>query len=155
MKVNTRLFGEIDIADDKIITLPGGIIGFPDMQKFTLIYDSEEKDKQKQTAIMYLQSMDEPQFAMPVLVPTSILPEYNPIVNDELLAPLGELNDDNLYCLVTVKVPSDLTKMTINQKAPIIINTDTMKGAQLIVENEDYEVRFPIYDILKNGKGEN
>ena len=56
MKVNTRLFGEIDIADDKIITLPGGIIGFPDMQKFTLIYDSEEKDKQKQTAIMYLQS---------------------------------------------------------------------------------------------------
>ena len=76
-------------------------------------------------------------------------------MNDELLAPLGELNDDNLYCLVTVKVPSDLTKMTINQKAPIIINTDTMKGAQLIVENEDYEVRFPIYDILKNGKGEN
>ena len=153
MKVTTRLFGDIDIAEDKIIHMEGGIVGFPDVKQFTLIYDKEKGDDHD--TIMWFQSLDEPQFAMPVLVPTSILPEYNPIVNDELLAPLGELNDDNLYCLVTVKVPSDLTKMTINQKAPIIINTDTMKGAQLIVENEDYEVRFPIYDILKNGKGEN
>ena len=153
MKVTTRLFGDIDIAEDKIIHMEGGIVGFPDLKQFTLIYDKEKGDDHD--TIMWFQSLDEPQFALPVLVPTSILPEYNPIVNDELLAPLGELNDDNLYCLVTVKVPSDLTKMTINQKAPIIINTDTMKGAQLIVENEDYEVRFPIYDILKNGKGEN
>ena len=153
MKVTTRLFGDIDIAEDKIIHMEGGIVGFPDLKQFTLIYDKEKGDDHD--TIMWFQSLDEPQFAMPVLVPTSILPEYNPIVNDELLAPLGELNDDNLYCLVTVKVPSDLTKMTINQKAPIIINTDTMKGAQMIVENEDYEVRFPIYDILKNGKGEN
>ena len=153
MKVTTRLFGDIDIAEDKIIHMEGGIVGFPDLKQFTLIYDKEKGDDHD--TIMWFQSLDEPQFAMPVLVPTRILPEYNPIVNDELLAPLGELNDDNLYCLVTVKVPSDLTKMTINQKAPIIINTDTMKGAQLIVENEDYEVRFPIYDILKNGKGEN
>ena len=153
MKVTTRLFGDIDIAEDKIIHMEGGIVGFPDLKQFTLIYDKEKGDDHD--TIMWFQSLDEPQFAMPVLVPTSILPEYNPIVNDELLAPLGELNDDNLYCLVTVKVPSDLTKMTINQKAPIIINTDTMKGAQLIVENEDYEVSFPIYDILKNGKGEN
>jgi len=153
MKVTTRLFGDIDIAEDKIIHMEGGIVGFPDLKQFTLIYDKEKGDDHD--TIMWFQSLDEPQFAMPVLVPTSILPEYNPIVNDELLAPLGELNDDNLYCLVTVKVPSDLTKMTINQKAPIIINTDTMKGAQLIVENVDYEVRFPIYDILKNGKGEN
>lgn len=152
MKVTTRLFGDIDIAEDKIIHMESGIVGFPDLKQFTLIYDKEKGDDHD--TIMWFQSLDEPQFAMPVLVPTSILPEYNPIVNDELLAPLGELNDDNLYCLVTVKVPSDLTKMTINQKAPIIINTDTMKGAQLIVENEDYEVRFPIYDILKNEKGE-
>ena len=39
MRVNTRLFGEIEIADEKIITFPNGIIGFPDMKKFTMIYD--------------------------------------------------------------------------------------------------------------------
>lgn len=37
MKAKTRMFGEIDIQEDKIITLESGMIGFPDMQKFTLI----------------------------------------------------------------------------------------------------------------------
>ncbi len=43
--------------------------------------------------------------------------------------------------------------MSVNLKAPIIINTDTLRGGQLIVE-DDYEVRFPIYDILKKAKEE-
>ena len=29
-----------------------------------------------------------------------------------------------------------------------LLRTDTMKGTQLIAGNEDYQVRFPIYDIL-------
>lgn len=37
MKANTRLFGEIDIDEEKIITLENGMIGFPDLRKFTLI----------------------------------------------------------------------------------------------------------------------
>ena len=37
MKVQTKIFGEIEIGDDKIITFPGGIIGFPEMTKFTLM----------------------------------------------------------------------------------------------------------------------
>ena len=148
MKVNTRLFGEVDIADDKIITLDKGIVGFPDLKRFTLIYDTEKDDK---TAIMWFQSLDEPQFAMPVAVPGDIIPEYNPTVNDELLEPLGELNEDNLYVLVTVKVPKNIEDMTINLKAPIIINTDTLRGGQLIVE-DDYEVRYPVYEILKAAK---
>lgn len=155
MEVTTRLFGKIAIDDSKIITLDKGIIGFPDLKRFTLIYDSD-KDGGGDKAIMWFQSMDEPQFAMPVMVPNIIMPGYNPTVNDELLAPLGELNGDNLYVLVTVRVPKNLEEMSINLKAPIIINTDTLKGGQIIVE-DDFDVRFPVYRILKaakEGKGE-
>ncbi len=148
MKVNTRLFGEIEIQDDKIITLDKGIVGFPDLKRFTIIYDTETEEK---TAIMWFQSLDEPQFAMPVAVPGDIVPDYNPTVNDELLEPLGELNENNLYVLVTIKVPKNIEEMTINLKAPIIINTDTLKGGQIIVE-DDVDVRFPVYDILKKAK---
>ena len=45
MKAKTRMFGEIDIQEDKIITLESGMIGFPDMQKFTLIFDEEKGSK--------------------------------------------------------------------------------------------------------------
>ncbi len=150
MKANTRIFGEIDIDESKIITFVNGMVGFPDMKKFTLIYDEEKKNK---GGIMWFQSLDEPEFAMPVMEPTVILPEYNPTVNNELLSPLGELTSDNLYVLVTVTVPSDITKMTANMKGPIIINTDTLLANQIVVEN-DMQVRFPIYEILKARKEE-
>ena len=150
MKANTRIFGEIDIDESKIITFVNGMVGFPDMKKFTLIYDEEKKNK---GGIMWFQSLDEPEFAMPVMEPTVVLPEYNPTVNNELLSPLGELTSDNLYVLVTVTVPSDITKMTANMKGPIIINTDTLLANQIVVEN-DMQVRFPIYEILKARKEE-
>lgn len=148
MKVNTRLFGEIEVNDDKIIRLETGIIGFPDLKNFTIIFDSE---KGNDTSIMWFQSLDEPQFAMPVMDPTIVRPDYNPHVEDELLSPLGELTSDNLFVLVTIKVPKNIEGMTINLKAPIIINTDTRKGGQLIVE-DDEQVRFPIYELLKKAK---
>ena len=82
--------------------------------------------------------------------------DYNPIVNDELLSKLGEFKDEELVVLVTLKVPENLKDMSVNLKAPIIINSNNKEGAQVIVENEDYSVRYPIYDILnkkdKEGK---
>lgn len=150
MKVNTRLFGEIDVQDEKIIRLETGIIGFPDLKNFTIIFDNEKEDAAS-TNIMWFQSLDEPQFAMPVMDPTLVRPDYNPRVEDELLSPLGELTSDNLFVLVTIKVPKNIEGMTINLKAPIIINTDTRKGGQLIVE-DDEQVRFPIYELLKKAK---
>ena len=148
MKANTRIFGEIDIDESKIITFVNGMVGFPDMKKFTLIYDEEKKNK---GGIMWFQSLDEPEFAMPVVDPSSICEDYNPTVNDELLSAIGELNDENLFVLVTIKVPSDITKMTINLKGPIIINSDTRLGEQIIVE-DDVDMRFPIYDMLQSKK---
>lgn len=150
MRVETRLFGEIDIEDNKIITFPNGLVGFPDMKKFTIIYD---EDKPGKNGIIWFQSLDEPQFAMPVMEPNAVVPDYNPTVNDELLTPLGELTEDNLYVLVSVTVPKDITKMSVNLKGPIVINTDTLLANQIVVE-DDVQVRFPIYEILKAKKEE-
>ena len=150
MRVETRLFGEIDIEDKKIITFPGGLIGFPDLKKFTIIYD---EDKPGKNGIIWFQSLDEPQFAMPVMEPNQVVDDYNPTVNDELLRPIGELTEENLYVLVSVTVPKVITKMSVNLKGPIVINTDTLLASQIVVEDEQ-QVRFPIYEILKARKEE-
>ena len=155
MKINTRIFGEIDIEESKILTFDKGIIGFPDLRLFTLIHDEEVGAN---AGIRYLQSMDEPGFAMPVMDPLIVKPDYDPEVNDELLSGLGnldglgELNQENILVLVTVSVPSDLTKMTVNLQGPIVINADERKAAQIIVDSSEYPVKFPVYDILKSRK---
>lgn len=149
MKVNTKIFGEVNIEDDKIIEFKGGIIGFPELTKFALIYDEE---KGVTAGIRWLQSMQEPAFAMPVMDPLVVCPDYNPEVEDELLKDLGDLSPDNLLVLVTVTVPSDLKAMTVNLKGPIVINSLTRKACQVIVDGDAYAVKFPIYEILQAGK---
>ena len=89
---------------------------------------------------------------MPVMNPLMVCETYNPQVSEELLSDLGNLSDENIVVLVTVTVPTDLTKMTVNLQGPIIINSDEKKGAQIIVEGSEYPVKFPIYEILKSRK---
>lgn len=151
MKADTRLFGKIDIEEEKLITLEGGMIGLPEYQKFALIFDEEKG--QKESSIMWLQSMDDPATAFPVMQPNLVKPDYNPTVNDELLLPLGELTEANTYVLVTMTAAADVKETSVNLKAPIIINTDTRKGCQMIVE-DDYPVKYRIYEAVKERKKE-
>ena len=151
MLVKTKHFGEIELEEEKIITFDEGLIGFEDKKRYTILFNNESKSK---GTISWLQSLDEPMLALPVVSPIVAMADYNPIVEDEVLASLGELNDENLVILLTLTVPSDLTKMTVNLKAPIIINADTRKGCQAIAENSDYVVRYGIYKELKEVKGE-
>lgn len=148
MKAATRLFGEIEIDESKIITFEDGIIGFPDMKKFTLIFDEE---KEGRPSISWLQSMDEPEIASPVMDPLFVCETYNPSVEEELLKNLGTIKEDNLYVLVTVTVPQNIKELAVNLKAPIVINTDTRKASQIIVE-DDLPVRYRIYEILEEAK---
>jgi flagellar assembly factor FliW len=147
MKAKTRLFGEIDIEDDKIITLEKGMIGFPEMNHFALIHD-EEKEK---GSIMWLQSMDDPETAFPVMDPHRVKNDYNPSVNEKILSSLGKLTPENTFVLNTVTVPRKVEDFSMNLKAPIIINTDNTRAAHIIVE-DDYPVKFRLYEILHEKK---
>lgn len=148
MRVETRLCGTIEVTEDKIIHFADGIIGFPDCKDFTLIFDEEKGEKR---SICWLQSLDEPVFALPVMDPLVVKPDYNPMVEDELLKALGELIEENTFILVTVTVPEQIEELSVNLKAPIIVNADTRKACQLIVE-DDYPVKYKIYELLKARK---
>lgn len=151
MKLTTRVFGEVDIDESKIISFPNGIIGFPDLKRFTLMYDDEKGSD----TIKWLQSVDEPNFAMPVMDPLVVCPDYKPEVDKNLVDDIGELTDSDLLVLVTVTVPHDLKQMTVNLMGPFIINVKDMKAVQTIIDNDDYPVKYPIYDILQKNKEAN
>lgn len=148
MQITIKVFGTIEIDDDKIIEFPGGIIGFPQLTEFAMIHDEDRGTD----SIHWLQSIQEPAFAMPVMDPLIVYPEYNPEADDELFAGIGKLVPEEMLVLVTVTVPKDLTKMSVNLKGPIIINAAERKAVQVIVEGDEYQVKFPIYDILNKKK---
>lgn len=148
MVVETKCFGTVEIDDSKIITFESGILGFESYQKYTLIYDSVKNKK----TIMWLQSVEEKSLALPVIDPMIVDDKYSPVVEDSLLDAIGGVDENNMLILTVLTVPSDITKMTVNLKAPVVINTDTCKGVQLVADNEEYKVRQPVYDMLKARK---
>lgn len=151
MVIKTKYFGEIDLSDDKIITFENGIMGFESYQKFTLLFDEEEKEE---VVIMWLQSVEEETLALPVINPLFVHETYNPEVNDELLTPLGDLTEENICILITLTVPNDPKEMTANLKAPLIINSDMKKGCQVIAENKEYEIRYKAFEMIKKTRQE-
>lgn len=152
MQIKSRVFGEIEISENKIISFEKGLMGFEDNSRYALLYDSE---KQNGKGIMWLQSLEDANLAFPVIDPLNILTEYKPVVEDELLADVGEYSSDSeLLILCVLTVPADLTRMTANIKAPLVVNTVTKKGCQIIVNNDDYGVRYNVYDYIQKLKKE-
>ena len=148
MQITTKVFGEITIDDEKIINFPSGIIGFPELTDFALIHDEEKGTD----TIHWLQSLQEPAFAMPVMDPLIVCPDYNPEVDDELLNSIGEIVPEELLVMVTVTIPKDIKNMTVNLKGPMVINAAQRKATQVIVEGDEYQVKCPIYEILNKKK---
>jgi len=147
MNIETKLFGEIGVDENKLIKFVNGIVGFPELTDFLLIHDSEGGK-----GIQWLQSVQEPAFAMPVMNPLAVKEDFNPVIEDELLKPLGIKDEADFLVLVTVTVPKNIEEMSVNLMAPIIISGETRKANQVIVDQEGYVVKYPIYEILKAAK---
>ena len=148
VQIDTFKFGTVGVDDSKKISFEAGLPGFEGLKDFALIHDEEKGGP----ALMYLQSLEDKDVAITVASPLALTDTYSPAIEEKDLEGIGELKEDNIIVLVTVNIPDKIEDMSANLKSPIIINTDTLLGAQIIVEDEDALVRFPVYEILKAAK---
>lgn len=138
MKVETRYFGEIEIGEEKIIHFEDGLFGFEQYKDYTIIYDVESEGE---PFFSWMQSVTEKSLAFPIVNPLKVDGEYNPVVEDELLAKLGEIKEEDLLVFLLATVPQDVKKTSVNMKAPLVINAETRQGIQIVAENDDYEIK--------------
>lgn len=138
MKINTRDFGETEIDESTILSVPNGIIGFEDTKKYTLISPLGEN-----VFPMWLQSVEKTEPCFVVYDPMQIYPDYRFEITDEEQA-LLKIDENTPYrCLTVAIVPDDYKKTTINLRCPIVINTRDNIAAQVMLE--DYDFKCPVY----------
>lgn len=138
MKIKTRDFGEVDINENTIITVPNGIIGFEDTKRYTLLSPLGEG-----VFPMWFQAVDKTEPCFVVYDPWHIYPDYKFEIDDEMQSTLGAVEGDALQLLAVAIVPDDYKKTTINLRCPIIVNTKNNIAGQTILE--DYEFKYPVY----------
>lgn len=138
MKIETRDFGVMEIADDTIINIPNGILGFEETHKYTLISPLGENKFP-----MWLQSVEDVSPCFVVYDPMQFLPDYRFCISDEEQELLGIDEASPYRCLTVAIVPDDYKKTTINLRCPIVLNTRDNIAAQVVLE--EYDFKFPVY----------
>ncbi len=142
-KVKTTRFGEIEIAEDDCLTLPAGIIGFPELKRYVLL------DHDQESPFKWLQSLEDGAIAFILVNPLLFKADYLVEVNEAEIADLEIRDEDDAVISVIITMPSDPQKMTANLKAPVIFNLKNRKGRQVILSNSEYTTRHNVMEEMK------
>ena len=145
--LETKNFGNINYDPDRVIAFPEGIPGFPESKRYLLMSESADEDM-----FFWLQSIDEGDVAFTLMDVYKVLPDYDPKVEEEQMAELGEISDTPLLIYNIVVIPDYIRHMRVNLRAPVVINLNTGLGKQVICDNDDYSIRFMIFEELERAR---
>lgn len=136
MHVQTTRFGTIEIAQDRVISFPKGLLGFSERTQFCLLEPSEE------SCFFWLQSLDDPALAFVVTDPSFFIPEYSVPIRAEQMGDLGlaRLEDAQVFVIVN-KVDQTLTG---NLQGPLVVNTLSRSGEQFVLAEKRWTTRHPL-----------
>ncbi len=145
MIIKSRYFGEIDVKNDQIISFEEGLPGFEDKRQFVIVENAKDKD----TLFIWLQSVDDENVAFALMDVFRVFEEYSPEINDNDIALLGDGNKDDYLVYNIVVIPDKVEDMTVNLLAPVVINLNTKKGKQVILNNNAYSVSHKVFDKIE------
>jgi len=128
MRINTSRFGRIDVDAGDILRFPSGLPGLEDCREWALLADSTND------ALGWLQSTTRGDVALAVVSPRRFVPDYQVRIPRSELAPLAIA--DIRQAQVVVVVGKTDTTLTLNLKAPIVINLESRTGRQVVASGE-------------------
>lgn len=140
MKLKTVRFGEIEIEESRIFDFVLPIIGFDNTKKFIIV------DPNKETLFKWLQSVDDPTLAFPIVSVSALDYDYTIDLPDNVVTEL-EINDvESLLVMNITSIPQDDPKgTTINLLAPLIFNISNQKAGQIVLSGSGYDISYPMF----------
>ncbi len=139
--VQTTRFGTFEADADLVITFPDGMIGFENCKRFLVVHHDENN------AFRWLQAVDEPAIAFPIVEPTAFRSAYTPTIadSDARFLELTPTTPMLIFTIVSVP-PHNPQEMTANLLGPLVINGLTRRGKQVIVQDEGYTTRHKVME---------
>src|SRR3954465_10443486 len=143
MEIQTSRFGPVTIQTEDILEFAEGILGFNDLRRFVLLDDPNDE------IFAWLQSCEVPAVAFPILEPELFTTGYKVTLarNDLEALQLKNTEGSRNYAIITI--PEDVTQMTANFKAPIIINIQKRLARQCVLQDNNLAIREPIFTKLQ------
>ena len=141
MNLETTRFGTVEIADDRVITFPTGLLGFSSYTSFVLLQPDE------QGVFFWLQSTEAPDLAFVVTDPALWVPDFQANIRKDQMEELGMAKLEDAQVLVIVNKRDDL--LTANLQGPLVVNVDGRMGMQLVIAEKRWNTR---HELLRVGE---
>lgn len=132
MKIDTYLFGSVEVNPEKVLTFPNGLVAFEDCKRFMLVHEESEGEPISYT----LQSLDDPALAFQIVDPTSLGFNYELALSDAEIALLQSPAADDVVVMQVLFKSEEGGRAEIspNLRAPLVINTRARVGLQKVME---------------------
>jgi flagellar assembly factor FliW len=142
MQVRTTRFGNVEIAEDRVINFQKGLLGFSEYKRYCLLEPAED------SAFFWLQSLEDPALAFVVTDPSFFVAEYSVPIRSEQMGELGmsRLEDAQVFVIVN-KVDQTLTG---NLQGPLVVNTLSRNGEQFVLAEKRWTTRHPLVSLSKS-----
>ena len=144
METNTRYFGTMAYTPEEVITFAEGIFGFEENKQYLLIRFENENN-----GLLCLQNLEDTHLAFIVANPFVFLPEYHPQPSAADLEKLAPSSDEVLLFYNICVIQEDIERSTMNLRCPVMINGETRKAVQVILEDDRYAFKHPFYELAK------
>lgn len=115
-----------------------GIPGFSHLQFFQLMQEEE-------SPFFLMQSTEETDVGFWVIDPFLFFPEYKFELSDVAKRALriDEKSQIAVFSIVTIR---ENNQATVNLKAPIVVNLTNRMGRQVILQEDTYSIRQPLFE---------
>ncbi|KZL94057.1 flagellar assembly protein FliW [Clostridium magnum] len=140
MKLNTKYHGVREYEEKDILSFKKGLPGFEGLNKF-IIFPVEDNE-----IFSILHSLEDDSIGLVVVSPFYVIKNYEFKLEDEKIDELKIESPEDVLVLNTVTLNSAIEKITVNLKAPIIINIKNKLGEQIILDNPNYSIRHSLFE---------
>lgn len=135
MKIDSPRFGALEIAPDKVIDFPNGLLGFENVRRFSLFHPEGAK-----VSYFILQSLDDPELAFNIADPALFGFDYEITLSDDEDAAIGLTNPDDAVVMVILAKDAENQELRANFSAPLVLNLRSRKALQHVFSRLDYQV---------------
>jgi flagellar assembly factor FliW len=136
MEIQTTRFGQLTVEDERIMSLPSGLLGFPNQNRFALIQTGTEN------YFFWLQSVDDPNLAFVVTDPTIFFKDYDVPVREETQQELKVTDPSFLQVFVICNKVGEW--LTGNLLGPIVVNAENRLAQQVVLTEKKWTTRQPL-----------
>ena len=144
MEVQTTRFGTVDIAEDRVITFPKGLLGFSEQLRHCLLQPNDD------ACFFRLQSLDDPGLAFVVTDPSLFFSDYSVPIRSEQSEDLRLKNMDDAQVFVIVNRVGG--KLTGNLQGPLVVNTVDRIGEQFVLAEKRWTTRHELLSVEEMSK---